>query len=73
MKIVTGEGQLRIGDKITIIGKSTMDDQNATVKDIVYCERGNEEIIIHKRLNRYFRTCKLITGKSWAKQVQIKN
>lgn len=71
MKIITGEGQLKIGDKITIIGKSASDGQHTTVKDIVHCERGSEEIIINKKKNFYFRTCMLIQGKSWAKQVTL--
>ena len=57
MKIVTEEGQLKIGDKITIIGKSTSDDQKTTVKDVIEVN-GREEIIINKKpieaYNEYF-------------------
>ncbi len=71
MEIVTREGQLKKGDKITIVGKSTSDDQNTTVKDVIEVD-GNEEIIINKRQNKYFITHMLLSGDSWAKQVQIK-
>ncbi len=70
MKIVTGEGQLKIGDKIVIVGKSTSDDQKITVKDVISVN-GKEEIIINKKLNKYFITHMLLSGNSWAKQVQI--
>ena len=68
MQIITGEGQLKKGDKIQIVGKSMMDDQRTTVKEVIHID-GNEEIIIDKRRNRYFITKMLITGESWAKQV----
>ena len=70
MKIVTAEGQLKAGDKITIIGKSTKDDQKTTVKDVIKVN-GKEEIIINKKQNKYFITHMLVSGQSWAKQVQI--
>ena len=70
MQLVTAEGQLKIGDKITIIGKSTSDDQKTTVKDVIKVN-GKEEIIINKRRNGYFITHMLLSGSSWAKQVQI--
>lgn len=70
MQLVTAEGQLKIGDKITIIGKSTSDDQKTTVKDVIEVN-GKEEIIINKRQNKYFITHMLLSGDSWAKQVQI--
>ena len=70
MKIVTGEGQLKKGDEITIIGKSISDDQKTTVKDVIEIN-GKEEIIINKRRNRYFITHMLVSGDSWAKQVKI--
>ena len=72
MKIVTGEGQLKKGDKITIVGKSISDDQNTTVKDVIKVN-DKEEIIINKRQNKYFITHMLVSGDSWAKQVQINN
>ena len=55
MNIVTGEGQLSIGDKITIVGKSTKDDQKVTVKDVIEVN-GCEEVIINKKRNCYFIT-----------------
>jgi hypothetical protein len=70
MNIVTGEGQLSIGDKITIVGKSTKDDQKVTVKDVIKVN-GCEEIIINKKRNCYFITHMLVAGDSWARQVQI--
>ena len=72
MKIVTGEGQLKEGDKITIVGKSISDDQRTTVKDVIKVN-DKEEIIINKRQNKYFITHMLVSGDSWAKQVQIHN
>ena len=69
--VVNSEGQLKVGDKITIIGKSTSDDQQTTVKDVISVD-GHEEIIINKSLNKYFITAMLIGGKSWAKQVKIR-
>lgn len=68
--IVSSEGQLKVGDKITIIGKSTSDDQQTTVKDVISVD-GHEEIIINKSLNKYFITAMLISGQSWAKQVRV--
>lgn len=70
MQLVTTEGQLKVGDKITIIGKSTSDDQKTTVKDVIEVN-GCEEIIINKKQNKYFITHMLLSGGSWAKQVQI--
>lgn len=70
MQIVTGEGQLKVGDKIRIVGKSIKDDQRTTVKEIITVD-GNEEVIINKRRNYYFNTKMLVSGKSWAKQVAI--
>jgi hypothetical protein len=70
MQIVTAEGQLKVGDKIVIVGKSTSDDQKTTVKDVIEVN-GKEEIIINKRQNKYFITHMLLSGDSWAKQVQI--
>jgi len=72
MIIVTGENQLEVGDEITIIGKSTSDDQRTTVKEIIKVD-GNEEVIINKRQNKYFITSMLLRGESWALQVQITN
>jgi len=72
MEIVTGEGQLKVGDKLTIIGKATRNCQQTTVKEVIDID-GNEEIIINKKFNYYFITHLLISGKSWAKQVQITN
>ncbi len=71
MKIVTAEGQLKKGDKITIIGRSISDDQNTTIKEVIDVD-GNEEIIINKKRNRYFITNMLLSGDSWAKQVQFR-
>lgn len=68
MQIVTAEGQLKVGDEITIIGKSTKDDQKTTVKEIIEAN-GNEEVIINKKYNKYFITKMLVSGESWAKQV----
>jgi len=68
MQIVTKEGQIKKGDKLKIVGKSTSDDQCVTAKEILTID-GNEEVIINKKLNRYFITKLLISGKSWAKQV----
>ncbi len=70
MDTVTAEGQLKVGDKITIIGKSTSDDQKTTVKDVIEVN-GCEEIIINKKQNKYFITHMLLSGTSWAKQVKI--
>jgi hypothetical protein len=70
MIIVSAEGQLKAGDKIIIIGKSTSDDQKTTVKEVIKVN-GNEEIIINKKQNKYFITNMLISGQSWAKQVQV--
>lgn len=72
MNVVTGEGQLKKGDNITIVGKSILDDQKTTVKDVIQVN-GKEEVIINKRCNKYFITCMLVDGNSWAKQVQIHN
>jgi len=70
-QIVTKENQLKVGDKITIVGKSTSDDQRTTVKDVIKVN-GNEEIIINKSQNKYFITQMLLDGSSWAKQVLIR-
>jgi len=70
MRVVTAEGQLKVGDKITIVGRSTKDDQKTTVKEVIKVD-GKEEIIINKKYNRYFITRMLLSGDSWAKQVQI--
>lgn len=72
MKLVTSEGQLKVGDKITIVGKSSSDSQKATVRDVIKVN-GKEEIIINKKRNRYFITHMLISGQSWAKEVQIRS
>ena len=72
MKIVTGEGQIKKGDKLLIVGKSTSDDQRVTAKYVIEVD-GREEVILNKKLNRYFITQLLLTGKSWAKQVCIVN
>ena len=66
--VVTEEGQIKIGDKLKIIGKSTRDDQYAIAEDVITID-GNEEIIIDKDENRYFITKLLVKGTSWAKQV----
>ena len=70
MVIVSSEGQLKAGDEIIIIGKSISDDQKTTVKEVIKVN-GNEEIIINKKRNKYFITNMLVSGQSWAKQVQI--
>lgn len=70
MIIVSAEGQLKAGDEIIIIGKSTSDDQKTTVKEVIKVN-GNEEIILNKKQNKYFITNMLISGQSWAKQVQV--
>jgi len=66
--VVTKEGQIKVGDKLKIIGKNTRDDQYAIAEDILMIG-GNEEIIIDTDKNRYFITKLLIKGTSWAKQV----
>lgn len=68
--IVTREGQIKKGDKLQIIGKNILNDQVVTAKEILTIN-GNEEVIINKKLNRYFITKLLIEGNSWAKQVYI--
>ena len=71
--LVTKEGQIRKGDKITIIGKNANNTLSSiTVKDVVFCERGDEEIIISKQYNKYFRTCMVVDGISWVKRVYIR-
>ena len=70
--VITKEGQLKKGDKITIVGKSTSDDQHTTVKDVIEVN-GCEEIIINKKRNSYFITHMLVAGDSWAKQVTLNN
>ncbi len=70
MQIVTAEGQIKVGDEITIIGKSTKDDQKTTVKEVIKVD-GNEEVIINKKHNKYFITKMLVSGESRAKQFQI--
>ncbi|RLV60966.1 hypothetical protein D5018_03750 [Parashewanella curva] len=70
--VVCSEGQLKVGDKIKVIGKSTSDDQVNTVKEVLEVD-GREEIVINKTRNYYFITQMLITGQSWAKQVQVIN
>ncbi len=72
MKIVTAEGQIKKRDRLQIVGKSTLDDQIATVKEVIIVN-GKEEIIIDKKKNRYFITSVLLDGRSWAKQVCIFN
>ncbi|MFW8589866.1 hypothetical protein ACOI22_03590 [Glaciecola sp. 2405UD65-10] len=64
---ITGFGQLSIGDRIKIIGKSERDSyKSVTVKDVLNKGRVNEEVIINKRFNHYFITNMLINGGSWA-------
>ncbi len=70
MKELTAEGQLSIGDKIIIVGKSSSDSQETTVKDVINVN-GQEEIIINKKKNRYFITNMYLAGISWAKHIQI--
>lgn len=65
---LTAEGQLAPGDKIQIIGKSERDSQTITVKEVITVN-GREEVIINKRQNRYFITCKVLDGSSWAQSV----
>ncbi len=68
--IVTGEGQIKAGNLLRIVGKNTLDDQEVTAKEIInVC--GNEEVIIDVRRNRYFITKLLGSGESWVRQVQI--
>lgn len=70
--IVTSEGQINKGDTLRIVGKSTSDNQEVTAKEIIIID-GREEVIINKKLNRYFITRLLVEGKSWAKQVCVLN
>jgi len=70
--IVTAEGQINKGDKLQIVGKSTLDDQITTAKEIIIIN-GKEEVLIDIKENRYFITSVLISGGSWAKQVCILN
>ncbi|EIU6870660.1 hypothetical protein L5169_004797 [Vibrio parahaemolyticus] len=67
---VSKVGQLKVGDKIIIQGKSERDSQFAKVKDVLNVD-GREEIIINRKKNRYFITDMLIEGGSWAKFVQV--
>lgn len=69
MQLITGEGQLKVGDKIAIIGKSDRDTQEITVEDVLTID-GNEEIIINRKKNYYFITKLLVEGRSWAKEVR---
>lgn len=68
--VVCSEGQLKAGDKITIIGKSISDDQTTTVKKVITID-GNEEIITNQYRNKYFITKLVLSGESWAKQIQV--
>lgn len=65
---LTAEELLAPGDKIQIIGKSERDSQTITVKEVITVN-GCEEVIINKRQNRYFITCKVLDGSSWAQSV----
>lgn len=70
--VVTGEGQIKKGDRLKIVGKNTLDDQYATAKKVITVS-GKEEVIINELQNKYFITSLLIAGDSWARQVQVIN
>ena len=65
------EGQVKVGDRLKIIGKNSSDDYNSIkVKSIVDNGYG-EEIIIKKKKNRYFMTKLYLKNASWCKSVEI--
>lgn len=68
--IITKKGQLKIGDKIKITGKSEKYDSVTTVKDILNVD-DEEEVITNKSKNIYFITNMLLNGTSWAKEVKL--
>lgn len=69
MKITTF-GQLSVGDKVKIVGKSKRDCyKSITVKDVLNPNTKKEEIIINKSKNYFFITNMLVKGTSWAKEV----
>lgn len=72
MMEITKEGQLKVGDKLKIIGKNKKSDsyENITVKDIIDNGYG-EEIIINKSKNHYFLTHLYLSGSSWCEKVYI--
>ena len=66
---IDGSGQLKVGDKIMIIGKNPKDSYpQITVKKVIF-NGDDEEIIINKSKNYYFITKMMVEGKSWAKEV----
>ena len=68
--LVTAEGQVKVGDKLQIIGKNDRDTQTATVMEILSVN-GREEVLINVERNYYFITELLISGQSWASEVRI--
>lgn len=68
--LVTAEGQVKVGDKLQVIGKNDRDTQIATVMDILSVN-GREEVLINVERNYYFITELLISGQSWASEVRI--
>lgn len=67
---LSAEGQLKIGNKIKIVGKSRTDSQIATVRDVIQVN-DKEEVIIDIKRNRFFSTSIFLKGQSWAKQIQL--
>lgn len=67
---VIKEGQIKKGQKLKIIGKSSRDTQYCIAEDVLNID-GQEEVVINRKLNRYFITRLAINNCSWAKEVWV--
>jgi hypothetical protein len=70
--IITKPGQLNVGDKIQVTGKSKKYDSTTTVKAVLN-SGDKEEILIDKSKNIYFITSMLLDGSSWTKEIKLIN
>lgn len=64
-------GQINEGDFVKMRYNGRMRQYKA--KKVLNAGKGNEEIIINKKQNKYFITSMAIDGTSWAKDVIVTN
>ena len=69
MKLLTKVGQIKKGDCLMVEydGKTLP----YIARNVIHKGTLQEEIIVHRKLNKYFIVALAIDGSSWAKKVEI--
>jgi len=70
-QVVTSVGRLSAGDKIKITRSGDLSQAVYPVEKVLWPNTSDEEVIVDRRRNLYFRTRGMLAGQSWVRSVAI--